>query len=48
MTILPSRYLDEIPAELVEVRDTATTLTPEESTSLRTNFFASMKDMLAE
>jgi superfamily I DNA/RNA helicase len=48
MTILPSRYLDEIPAELIEVRDTATTLTPEESTSLRTNFFASMKDMLAE
>ncbi|MGH7448790.1 MAG: ATP-dependent helicase [Longimicrobiales bacterium] len=48
MTVLPSRYLEEIPAALIEVRDTATTLTPEESTSLRTNFFASMKDMLAE
>ena len=45
---LPSRYLEEIPAELIEVRDTATVLTPEESTSLRTNFFSSMKEMLAE
>ena len=45
---LPSRYLEEIPAELIEVRDTATVLTPEESTSLRTNFFTSMQEMLAE
>jgi DNA helicase-2/ATP-dependent DNA helicase PcrA len=48
MTVLPSRYLDEIPAELIEMRDRLTTLTPEESTSLRTSFFANMKDMLAE
>jgi ATP-dependent DNA helicase Rep/DNA helicase-2/ATP-dependent DNA helicase PcrA len=45
---LPSRYLEEIPAELIEVRDTVTTLTPEESASLRTNFFSTMKEMLAE
>jgi superfamily I DNA/RNA helicase len=48
LTVLPSRYLEEIPAELIEVRATGTTLTPEESTSLRTNFFSSMKEMLAE
>jgi superfamily I DNA/RNA helicase len=46
---LPSRYLEEIPAELVEVRqDGATPLSEEESTQLRQNFFSSMKDMLAE
>jgi DNA helicase II / ATP-dependent DNA helicase PcrA len=48
MTALPSRYLAEIPAELIEVRDSGTTLTPEESTSLRSNFFSTMKQLLAE
>jgi superfamily I DNA/RNA helicase len=48
VTVLPSRYLQEIPAELVEVRDSGTTLTAEESTSLRANFFTSMKEMLGE
>jgi superfamily I DNA/RNA helicase len=49
LDVLPSRYLEEIPAELVEVRETgATTLSAEESTTLRQNFFSSMKDMLAE
>jgi superfamily I DNA/RNA helicase len=49
LAVLPSRYLDEIPAELVELRDTgATTLSAEESTTLRQNFFSSMKDMLAD
>jgi DNA helicase-2/ATP-dependent DNA helicase PcrA len=43
---LPSRYLDEIPQELIEVRDAATPLSPEESTSLRVNFFAGIRDML--
>jgi DNA helicase II / ATP-dependent DNA helicase PcrA len=48
-TVLPSRYLDEIPAELLEVRETgASTLTAEESTELRKNFFTSMKDMLGD
>jgi superfamily I DNA/RNA helicase len=48
ITVLPSRYLEEIPAELIEVRDGPTTLTAEESTSLRQNFFANMKEMLAD
>ncbi|CAN5631734.1 UvrD-helicase domain-containing protein [soil metagenome] len=48
-TVLPSRYLDEIPTELVEIRDSgATSLTVEESTELRQTFFSQMKDMLAE
>ena len=46
--MLPSRYLEEIPPELIEARESGTTLTPEESTSLRANFFSSMKEMLAE
>jgi superfamily I DNA/RNA helicase len=48
LTVLPSRYLAEIPAELIEVRDTGTSLTPDESTSLRANFFSTMKEMLAD
>jgi len=49
LTTLPSRYLEEIPAALIEARSTgATTLTAEESTELRKNFFSSMKDLLAE
>jgi superfamily I DNA/RNA helicase len=48
-TVLPSRYLEEIPPALLEVRDSTTTsLSPEESTELRQNFFSSMKHMLAE
>jgi superfamily I DNA/RNA helicase len=48
-TVLPSRYLDEIPSDLVEVRQNgATSLSVEESGELRKNFFSSMKDMLAE
>jgi DNA helicase II / ATP-dependent DNA helicase PcrA len=48
-TVLPSRYLEEIPRELLEVRESGTTtLTPEESTELRQNFFSSMKTMLGE
>jgi superfamily I DNA/RNA helicase len=48
-TVLPSRYLDEIPAGLLEVRQSgATSLTPDESTALRRDFFSHMKDLLAE
>jgi superfamily I DNA/RNA helicase len=48
-TVLPSRYLEEIPADLLELRDGGTTtLTAEESTELRQNFFSHMKEMLAE
>ncbi|MBR9989241.1 MAG: UvrD-helicase domain-containing protein [Gemmatimonadetes bacterium] len=45
---MPSRYLEEIPADLVEIRDTGTTLTPEESTTLQSNFFSGIKEMLAD
>ncbi|MBX6366176.1 MAG: hypothetical protein IRZ00_20210, partial [Gemmatimonadetes bacterium] len=44
---LPSRYLDDIPADLLNVRSAGTSLTPEESAELRKNFFAQMKAMLA-
>jgi DNA helicase II / ATP-dependent DNA helicase PcrA len=48
-TVLPSRYLEEIPADLLEVRDSgASTLTEEESTDLREGFFSRMKEMLAD
>jgi superfamily I DNA/RNA helicase len=47
--VLPSRYLEEIPAGLLEVRESgATSLTAEESTELRQNFFSNMKSLLAE
>jgi DNA helicase II / ATP-dependent DNA helicase PcrA len=45
---LPSRYLDDIPAELVNVKTAETMLSPEESQELRQNFFRNMKDLLAE
>jgi superfamily I DNA/RNA helicase len=48
VTVLPSRYLEEIPSELIEVREGPTTLTEEESTNLRQNFFANMKELLAD
>ncbi|HSJ05748.1 MAG TPA: UvrD-helicase domain-containing protein [Longimicrobiales bacterium] len=48
-TVLPSRYLEEIPPDLLEVRDGGTsTLTEEESTGLREGFFSRMKEMLAD
>jgi superfamily I DNA/RNA helicase len=47
--VLPSRYLEEIPKELLEVHEGGTTtLSVEESTELRHNFFASMKEMLGD
>src|SRR5690606_27059164 len=49
VTVLPSRYLDEIPTDLLEVRSGAvSTLSAEESESLEKNFFESMRDLLAE
>jgi DNA helicase II / ATP-dependent DNA helicase PcrA len=48
-TVLPSRYLEEIPPELIEVRESGqSSLTADESTELRQNFFSHMKDLLAE
>ncbi|HEY8468855.1 MAG TPA: 3'-5' exonuclease, partial [Longimicrobiales bacterium] len=45
---LPSRYLEDIPADLLEVKSAKARLTPEESAELRRNFFAQMKAMLAD
>jgi DNA helicase-2/ATP-dependent DNA helicase PcrA len=45
----PSRFIKEIPPELLEQRNAGagvTSLSPEESKELKTNFFASMKAML--
>jgi superfamily I DNA/RNA helicase len=44
--VLPSRFLNEIPAELLNARSSTQQLAPEESENLRKNFFASMKSML--
>jgi superfamily I DNA/RNA helicase len=47
-TVLPSRYLEDLPEDLMLWRTAAETLTPEESTELRQNFFAHMKTMLGD
>ena len=46
----PSRFLKEIPTELVEFRSgqTRTSLAPEEAKEMKENFFARMKEMLAQ
>ncbi len=44
--ILPSRYLDEIPAGLLDAKTADTMLSPEESQELRANFFDRIKEML--
>ncbi len=45
---LPSRFLQDIPAELLVKKSAETKLAPEESVELRKNFFANMKEMLAD
>lgn len=45
--VLPSRFIQEIPADLLNVKSAAAPLAPEESENLRKNFFANMKSMLA-
>ncbi len=42
----PSRYLEEIPSDLLNVKTAGEVLTAEESAALRQNFFAQMKAML--
>ncbi|MEX0892762.1 MAG: UvrD-helicase domain-containing protein [Gemmatimonadota bacterium] len=44
--VLPSRYLEDIPAELLNLKTSGEALPPEESEALRENFFAQMKSML--
>ncbi len=46
--VIPSRFLNEIPAELLLKKTAETRLPPEESAELRKNFFANMKSMFAE
>jgi superfamily I DNA/RNA helicase len=42
----PSRYLDDLPAEHLNVKSAEQILSPEESEQLRENFFKDMKEML--
>jgi hypothetical protein len=44
----PSRSLEDIPAGLLNVKTSATILTPQESTELRQSFFRNIESMLAE
>jgi len=46
LEVLPSRFIGEIPAELLNARSSVEQLAPEESENLRKNFFANMKAML--
>jgi DNA helicase-2/ATP-dependent DNA helicase PcrA len=43
---LPSRFLAEIPRDLLQVKTVEAILSPEESAALKKNFFASMREML--
>ncbi len=45
---LPSRYLDDLPAEHLNVKTADNILSPQESAELRKNFFTDMKAMLGE
>jgi superfamily I DNA/RNA helicase len=45
---LPSRYLDDLPEDLLNLKTAETILSPEESQDLRQNFFRNMKELLAE
>jgi superfamily I DNA/RNA helicase len=47
-TVLPSRYLESIPEDLLVWKTAAESLTPEESTELRQNFFEHMRSMLSD
>lgn len=46
--VLPSRFLEAIPPDLLQVKTVETILTPEESAELKKNFFAQMREMLGE
>jgi DNA helicase II / ATP-dependent DNA helicase PcrA len=45
---LPSRYLEDIPADLLNRKSAETMLSPQESQELRQSFFRTMKDLLAD
>lgn len=46
--VLPSRYLEDLPENLVVWKTASEELTPEESTELRQNFFEHMRSMLGD
>ncbi|HEX6587375.1 MAG TPA: UvrD-helicase domain-containing protein [Longimicrobiales bacterium] len=46
--VLPSRYLAEIPEALVDRKSAGRLLSPEESATLKRDFFANMRALLAE
>jgi superfamily I DNA/RNA helicase len=48
LEVLPSRFLQDIPAELLVKKSAETKLAPEESAQLRKNFFADIRHMLSE
>jgi DNA helicase-2/ATP-dependent DNA helicase PcrA len=48
MTVLPSRFLEQIPEQLLQRRAPGNVLTEEESKDLRATFFSKIKDMLDE
>ena len=45
---LPSRYLDDLPDDHINLKSADAILTPEESAELKKNFFKDMKEMLGE
>ncbi len=46
METQPSRYLDDLPDEHLNVKSDEQILSPEESKQLREDFFKNMKEML--
>jgi superfamily I DNA/RNA helicase len=46
--VLPSRFLAEIPRDLLQIKTVETILSPEESAELKKNFFADMRALFAE
>jgi len=45
--VLPSRFLEDLPKELLQIKTEETILSPEESAELKKNFFAEMRALLA-
>lgn len=46
--VLPSRFLEEIPKDLLQVKTEETILTAEESAALKKNFFAEMRALFSD
>jgi DNA helicase-2/ATP-dependent DNA helicase PcrA len=46
--VLPSRFLEAIPKDLLQIKTVETILSPEESAELKKNFFADMRALFSE